>query len=69
MYQYRFERVELSKWGYEQRVKADYHQIIHDHAREGWRLVQIFAPPILGNGNASYFDLIFEREVGKDWDG
>ena len=43
--------------------KEDYHPIIDLHAREGWRLVQIFAPPISGYGIAQYFELIFEREI------
>ncbi|MGC1121392.1 MAG: DUF4177 domain-containing protein [Candidatus Methanofastidiosia archaeon] len=26
--------------------KADHHRLIEEHAREGWRLVQIFAPSV-----------------------
>ena len=36
--------------------KGDYKEIIKEHAREGWRLVQIFAP---GTGPAFY-----RRRVG-----
>ena len=42
----------------------DYHKIIEEHAKEGWRLVQIFAP-VLGTSQfaTEYFELIFEREL------
>jgi hypothetical protein len=43
--------------------KEDYHQIIEEHARDEWRLVQIFAPPIKGYGMAGFYELIFEREI------
>lgn len=36
-----------------------YRQIVTDHGREGWRLVQVFAPEL--PAVPSYFDLIFER--------
>jgi hypothetical protein len=41
--------------------KKDYKEIIHEHAREGWRLVQIFAPPTGAVGIAEYFEIIFEK--------
>lgn len=41
--------------------KEDYHEIIQNYAKEGWRLVQIFAPPIAGYGVATFYELIFER--------
>jgi hypothetical protein len=46
-----------------QRTDQDYHEVIEEHAKEGWRLVQIFAPPIKGYGIADYFELIFEKTV------
>lgn len=39
----------------------DYQEIIQSYAKEGWRLVQIFAPPMASYGVATFFDLIFER--------
>lgn len=39
-----------------------YQAAVHDHAREGWRLVQIFAPGVAAFGAAKYYELIFERE-------
>jgi len=43
----------------------DYHEIIRDHAKQGWRLVQIFAPTvsIMDGGTSEYFELIFEKET------
>ena len=45
------------------KARNDYEQIIHDYAKRGWRLVQVFAPSIGTNGMSKYFDLIFERRV------
>jgi hypothetical protein len=42
----------------------DYHAIIEKHAADGWRLVQVFSPPIGGCGSATFYELIFERERG-----
>ncbi len=44
-------------------ARTDYEEIIHDYARRGWRLVQVFAPSIGTYGTSKYFDLIFERGV------
>ncbi len=59
MYEYEFVKIELSVWT---GPKEDYQQIVRDYAEKGWRLVQIFAPGNKGNGGASFYDLIFERE-------
>ena len=40
-------------------ASEDYRHIIQEHAADGWRLVQIFAPEH-GSGEA-YYELIFER--------
>ena len=42
--------------------RESYQQVVHEHARDGWRLVQIFAPGTAAFGAARYYDLIFERE-------
>jgi hypothetical protein len=44
--------------------KEDYHRIVQDHAKEGWRLHQLFAPAMSGTGWASFIELIFERPTG-----
>lgn len=41
----------------------DYHDVIEEHARNGWRLVQIFAPAISGYGAAKFYELIFEKRT------
>ena len=63
-YEYKFVKVELVEPGWlssTQEPKRDYHRIIEEHARDGWRLVEIFAPATTGSGWARYFDVIFER--------
>ena len=66
VFEYKFVRVELRQhWNWlavENRPTEDYHRIIQEHADQGWRLVEIFAPAIEGYGRAPFFELIFERE-------
>lgn len=62
MYEYKFIKVDL-KFGWKGSKPAeDYQEIVEEYAREGWRLVQIFAPPISGYGAASFYEIILERE-------
>lgn len=61
MHEYKFVKVELSTWN--SKPKEDYQDIIHKHASEGWRFVQIFAPSTKGYGSAAYFELIFEKPL------
>lgn len=63
MYEYKLERVELNI-GTNGNAKQDYHQVIHQQAAKGWRLLQLFAPPLYVGGAASYIELVFERETG-----
>ena len=42
-------------------ARESYQQIVHDRAKQGWRLVQIFARGLSAHGLATYFELIFER--------
>ena len=41
----------------------DYREVIKNHATDGWRFVQIFAPDFVTSGVAvgTYYELIFER--------
>ena len=41
-------------------------EVVHEQARNGWRLVQIFAPGVAAFGAAKYYELIFERERAED---
>ena len=63
MYKYEFVRIELKSSFLSVKPAEDYQEIIHEYAKKGWKLKQIFAPPISGYGSASYFELIFEKEI------
>jgi hypothetical protein len=60
MYEYKFVKVDL-KGFIESKPDLDYHEIIHENAKEGWKLFQIFAPSTYGFGTVTFFELIFER--------
>lgn len=62
MYEYKFIKLDLKTGFLNMKPKADYHGIIEQHAAEGWRLVQIFAPMVSAHGNSSYYELIFEKQ-------
>ncbi|SCY81649.1 DUF4177 domain-containing protein [Alkaliphilus peptidifermentans] len=62
MYEYMFIKIDLNtNWKGRSPVE-DYHKVIEQHASEGWRLVQVFAPPISGYGVAEFHELIFEKK-------
>ncbi len=61
MYTYEFVEVKINRWKKE--PNKSYMSIIDSYAKNGWRLVQIFAPAISGLGAADYFHIIFEKEV------
>ena len=63
-YEYKFVRLGEGLLGVRRSAKDQYQQVIHEHARDGWRLVQVFAPGMGGYGAAKYFEIIFEREIG-----
>ena len=65
MYEYKFIKIHVGykPFAFTQTLSEDYHKIIEEQTKEGWRLVQIFAPPIRGYGNAEYFEMIFEKEI------
>ncbi len=62
MYEYKFIKVELKSGWKGKTPREDYHEIIEEYARDGWRLVQIFSPPISGYGVADFYEIILERE-------
>lgn len=43
----------------------EYQEQIRQHAQDGWRLLQLFAPSIGVFGAPKYYELILEREVLK----
>ncbi len=64
-YEYTFVRIGEGWLKVKSEAEEDYQQIIHQHAREGWRLVQVFAPSTDDNIAESdkYYELIFERDL------
>ena len=71
VYEYKFVRLDDSKPGLLGILKvavfhepAVYQQAVHDHAAQGWRLVQIFAPPTpYPSGSPAFYELVFERPI------
>src|SRR5688500_16704144 len=43
-YEYKFVRLGEGMWGAKSEANQSYQNQIHEHARDGWRLVQVFAP-------------------------
>jgi hypothetical protein len=70
IYEYKFVRLgdyRGSAWfGVSDKVRNAYEDVVHEQARDGWRLVQIFAPCVATFGAAKYYELIFERERTED---
>lgn len=62
-YEYKFVRLGEGWLGVKKTARLEYQDEVHRHARDGWRLVQIFAPGTGGYGMAKYYELIFERLV------
>jgi Domain of unknown function (DUF4177) len=65
-FEYKFVRLGESSgsafFGVHDKARNAYEAVVHEHARDGWRLVQIFAPGVAAFGAAKYYELIFERE-------
>ncbi len=62
-YEYKFVRLGEGFFWVLKEARETYQDVIHQHAREGWRLVQIFAPGIGGYGSAKYYEIVFERQL------
>ena len=62
-YEYKFVRMGEGWMGVRKAAKTEYQDVVKDHARQGWRLVQVFAPSLGGYGMSKYFELILERPV------
>ena len=69
-FEYKFVRIGEGRasglFGLQTEARSAYQRIVHEHARDGWRLVQIFAPGVAAFGAAKYYELIFERETAAD---
>jgi hypothetical protein len=62
-YEYKFVRLGEGLIVVRKDGRETYQSVVHEHAREGWRLVQVFAPGTGVYGAAKYFELIFERQA------
>lgn len=64
-YEYQFVKVELEHSFNKLAPKANHHAIIDRMAIQGWRLVQIFVPPVSSgiffSSNPDHYELIFEK--------
>jgi hypothetical protein len=60
-YEYKFVRIGEGWLSVKREANDTYQRVIHEHASEGWRLVQVFAPGTGAYGCARYFEIIFER--------
>jgi Domain of unknown function (DUF4177) len=69
-YEYKFVRLGeyagSALFGVGDKARNAYEDVVHEHARDGWRLVQIFAPGVAAFGAAKYYELIFERERAEE---
>ena len=64
-YEYKFVRPGEDAFFKNSKAINEYQDIIHDHARDGWRLVQVFDPGVGMYGAAKYIEIIFEREIKR----
>jgi hypothetical protein len=62
-YEYKFVRLGEGWLSARKEASHRYQEVVHQHARDGWRLVQVFAPGMGVYGAAKYFEAIFERPV------
>lgn len=62
-YEYDFVRLGEGWLGARREARHGYRDVIRARARQGWRLVQVFAPSLGVYGASKYFELVFEREV------
>ncbi len=62
-YEYKFIRMGEGWLSARCKVIGQYQKVVQDHARDGWRLVQVFAPGMGAYGAAKYFEIILEREL------
>jgi hypothetical protein len=64
-YEYKFVRLGEGWLSARRTAEIEYQEQIRQHARDGWRLVQVFAPGTGAYGAAKYYELILEREVSN----
>lgn len=62
-YEYKFVRVKLEGGTWSGKFDDEYQREINEHAENGWRFVQGFAPAVMGYGASKFVDLIFEKRI------
>ncbi len=60
-YEYKFIRLGKGLLWVKGSAEDEYQSVIKQHAQDGWRLVQIFAPGTGFYGTSRYFEIILER--------
>ena len=60
-YEYKFVRLGEGWMAVNRDARNRYQDEVRKHARDGWRLVQIFAPGLGAYGCAKYIELVLER--------
>jgi hypothetical protein len=63
-YEYKFVRLGEGWLGAKREAKEEYQNVIKEQARDGWRLVQVFAPSLGAYGVSKFIEVILEREIG-----
>lgn len=59
MYEYKY--VECTLGGFF--TDANHHEIIDEHAKEGWRLIQVLPLYYNSQGRPTAYEIIFERKL------
>ena len=63
-FEYKFVRLGEGLLSARNEARSTYQAQVQQHALDGWRLVQIFAPGVGAYGAAKCYELILERELG-----
>ena len=61
-YEYKFVRLGEGFIWVRSEAQRTYQNVIDEYSKNGWRLVQIFAPSLSFYGITRFYELIFERE-------
>ncbi len=59
MYEYKYVSTTLGGFF----IEAEHHKTIDNHAKNGWRLVQIVPMYYNAHGKPTEYEIIFEREI------
>jgi hypothetical protein len=62
-YEYKFIKVGAAIGFLRPSIEMKYRPTIEEHAKMGWRLVQIFTPTSILGGGPAFYEIILEREI------